>query len=244
MRTLKKIVILFGTLYSLNSNAAVIGYSYEGIVNSMFYSDCNGYSSSGNCNSWDINNLSSSSFYQGNEFSVGNTFSGGFLYDSDTPLTSMSSDGSQAVYLNAITKYNFSISTYDAPSNNLPLASFGDVSVVNDRNDALGPLDSFFTTQGFSSNDWFSSITVDFQDNTAQVYDNFLLPTSLDISDFSYPYFHMAFLRKSDGDQLHLSGRVTALNPVSVPEPSTFLLSLAGILLLAFKRYTGRHVPS
>jgi hypothetical protein len=242
MKTLKKIVILFSTLYSLSSNAAIISYSYEGSVNSMFYSDCNGYSSSGSCNSWDINNLSSSSFYQGNDFSVGDTFSGNFSYDSETPLTSMSSDGSQAVYLNAITQYGFSIGTYVAPSNSLPLASFGNASVVNDRNGSLSTIDSFFTTQGFSSNDWFSSITVDFQDNTAQAFDNFALPTTLDISDFSYPYFHMAFLRKSDGDQLHLKGRVTALNPVSVPEPNTLLLSLVGLFILTFKRYAGQKI--
>jgi len=231
---MKRIIILIGMLFSINANATMISYAYEGSIESMFYSHCNAYNNNGSCNSWDIDNLTSSSFYQEIGFSVGTSFTGQFTYDTDAALSGMSSDGAQAVYLNAITDYSFSMGAYHAPSTDLPKSTFGSASVVNDRN---GKVDSFFTKQTFSSDDWFSSITADFQDHTAQVYDEFSLPENLNLNDFSSPYFHMAFLRKSDGDQLHLKGKISALSPVSLPEPNTLWLLLGAILVLMFKQH-------
>ena len=200
-------------------------YSYSGYLSSMFYADCLTYNSYGSCNSWDFEYPSNSSFFEGVNFFIGDTFSGRFTYDTEAILSGISSDGSQAIYLNAITDYSFSMGEYDIADNNIPKTT-GSVSIVNNR----GNYDSFFTSQSFSSPDWFSSIIVDLQDNTGLVYDNFSIPEILNMDDFSFTNFDMAFLRKADGDQLHLNGRLTELTVTApVPEPSTLLLLIVGI---------------
>jgi len=229
---MKKLLLLLAiAIIPVSGNAALISYDYSGNVSSMLYADCTGYRSSGSCNSWDHSNITDSSAYNDILFSVGDLFSGQFTYDTDSTLSGISSGGAQGVYLSGIAEYAFSINEFSTPSTDLPPASHI-VSVVNNR----GSLDMFATTQTYLSTDWSVQIRTYFLDNTGAVFDSFDMPDYLNLNDYSYALMGLTFLRRSDGDQLRLTGIVTELNPVSVPEPSTFLLMLSSLFVILFSR--------
>jgi hypothetical protein len=211
--------------------AGLIPLDFSGSLNRVSYSDCLTYHSNGSCDSWSHSYPTSSSFFEGNEFAVGNSFSGSFVYDSDATY-SLSIDGFQAVHLGAISEYALQINGYNLPSYTLPLARNGSLSIVNDRNG----YDSFFVSQWFSGTDWFSSTYISLGDNTGQIYDSFDIPEEIDLNDFSYASFHISFLRRSDGDQLHLYGNVEDLQLATVSEPSSLFLFGAGCLGLFLRK--------
>lgn len=222
--------------------AGLIPLDFSGSLNRVSYSDCLTYSSNGSCDSWSHSYPTSSSFFEGNEFSVGNYFSGSFVYDSDATY-SLSSDGFQAVHLDAIGEYTLEINGYNLPSSTLPFAGNGSLSIVNDRNG----YDSFFVSQWFSGTDWFSSTYISLGDSSGQIYNSFDIPEQINLNDFSYASFHISFLRRSDGDQLHLYGNVENLQLATVSDPSSLFLFGAGYLILFLRKnriYTSQQVKN
>ena len=232
---LKLLVSIISIGVAQSAFAGFIPADFSGSLNRVTYSDCLTYKSSGSCDSWSHSSPTSSSFFEGNEFAIGNSFSGSFVYNSDASY-SLSNDGFQAVHLGAVSDYSLQVNGYNLPSSTLPLAGNGSLSIVNDRNG----YDSFFVSQWFSGTDWFSSTYISLGDNTGQIYDNFDIPEEIDLNDFSYASFHISFLRRSDGDQLHLYGNVEDLQLVQVTEPSSlFLLGVGcvGLLLRKKRKY-------
>lgn len=228
---LKTLVAIMSIGVAQSALAGLIPLDFSGSLNRVTYSDCLTYLSNGSCDSWSHSYPTSSSFFEGNEFAVGNSFSGSFVYDSDATY-SLSNDGFQAVHLGAISEYYLEINGYNLPSSTLPLAGNGSLSIVNDRNG----YDSFFVSQWFSGTDWFSSTYISLGDNTGQIYDSFEIPEKIDLNDFSYASFHISFLRRSDGDQLHLYGNVVDLQVAAVSEPSSLFLFWAGCLGLFLRK--------
>lgn len=228
LRILVSIMSIVGAQSAL---AGLIPLDFSGSLNRVTHSDCLTYRSNGSCDSWSHNYPTSSSFFEGNEFAVGDSFSGRFVYDSDATYA-LSSDGFQALYLGAISEYNLEFNGDNLPSSTLPAAGNGSLSIVNDRNG----YDSFFVSQWFSGTDWFSSTYISLGDNTGQIYDNFDIPEQIDLNDFSYASFHISFLRRSDGDQLHLYGNVADLQVAAVSEPSSLFLFGAGFLGLFLRK--------
>lgn len=232
---LKILISIISIGVAQNALAGLIPVDFSGSLNRVTYSDCLTYKSNGSCDSWSHSYPTNSSFFEGNEFAIGNSFSGSFIYNSDASY-SLSSDGFQAVHLGAVSDYNLQVNGYNLPSSTLPLAGNGSLSIVNDRNG----YDSFFVSQWFSGTDWFSSTYISLGDNTGQIYDSFDIPEEIDLNDFSYASFHISFLRRSDGDQLHLYGNVEDLQLVQVSEPSSlFLLGIGcvGLLLRKKRKY-------
>ena len=228
------LAILLLLLLINDANASLITYEYSGEISRATYSECQTYSTSGSCNSWNHEYPTSSNFFDSNILSIGDNFAGIFSYD-HTKSYNLSSDGFQAVYLNAISNYQFEIGNVNFPSSALPVSRSGSLSIVNDRRN----YDSFFVSQSLSGNDWFASTYISFQDNTGKVYDNFDIPVELDLNDFTSQTFHIGFLRRTDGDQLHLYGNISEFKKIEVPEPTSLIIFMSAFFLVFFKSPNG-----
>lgn len=233
-RNLLAILLL---LFINETNASLITYEYSGEISRATYSECQTYSSSGSCNSWNHEYPTSSNFFDSNILSIGDNFAGIFSYDK-TKTYILSSDGFQAVYLNAISNYQFEIGNVNF-SSTLPVSRSGSLSIVNNRRN----YDSFFVSQSLSGNDWFASTYISFQDNTGKVYDNFDIPIELDLNEFTSRTFQIGFLRRTDGDQLHLYGNISELKKIEVPEPASLIIFMFAFFLIFLKSANGLLNP-
>ena len=227
-----KTAILLSLACCLPAHAEDIRVEYTGVVSRLSYADCQTLVN-GSCTAWSFTSIQSSDFFDGNAVSVGNQFSGSFVYDTSAPLTAISSDGFQAVHLNAVSEAIFQAGALSVPAPLLPNSGAGSYSIVNDRNG----YDSFYVNNTYSLNDWFASVNFHLQDSTGSVFSNFDVPASLDFAAFNANAFNVGLLRRSDGDQVQLFGDLrSATFTAAVPEPSSFAYLIAGGLLLFLVR--------
>ncbi|MFN4267025.1 MAG: hypothetical protein ACK4F8_14905 [Aquabacterium sp.] len=218
---------------TLPASAKLIDINFDAQLTSMFYADCQALSNQGNCTSWANTQLSGSNFFNGELVSIGQTLSGHYVYDTESPISGFSNDGTQAVHLNAVPLIGVNVGNIDLPSQQLSQAGIGSYSVVDNR----GNYDSFFIQGFFSQGDWFVSSTLDFQDPTGKVFNGFAVPETLQLGAFTNNNYQLSFLRRSDGDQLHVFGKLTSVQfAQAVPEPETFTLAIFGILFLYRQR--------
>lgn len=223
----------------LTSMGAMVDVQFTGSTSSITYSQCTNLLN-GNCRAWNHTYPSSVQFYGPTQMGVGDAFGGSLRYDSTTPLSGISSDGSQATHLYGVTDFNFNIGSLTLPDLDLEKSGLGHFAIINNR----GTTDSFYLTQWLSGQDWFSTVSISLFDWGGTAYSDFTVPIIFNLDQFDSLYFSVAFLRRSDGDQVHLSGFLTSFDSSvsSVPEPSGLLLLATGLLFLAEKRVRSRAV--
>lgn len=232
---MKKFFLAITAAIALPASARLIDIHFEADLKSMNYADCQTYSSFGSCNSWTNTQLRSSDFLAGEMVEIGQRIYGHYTYNADAPVSGISTDGAQAVHLNAVPDASVTVGQVSLPSAWLSQTSTGSFSVVNNR----GTYDSFFLQALFSQGDWFVISNLHLQDSTGKAFNDFTVPTSLNFSDFNASLYNLTFLRRSDGDQLQISGKITGTQfAAAVPEPNSYLLALVGIgtILRAMKR--------
>lgn len=228
------------TTAAMVAGAAPITVEYSGVVSRLWTADCVAQTN-GSCTAWTNTDVSSSDFVDGRNVAVGSSFTGRFTYESTAPVAAISSDGFQAVHLDSVLGSHFQAGELLLPSLLLPFYE-GSFSVVNNRTFYSPPIDSFFVSSWFSSEDWFASLNLSLIDNTAAVFDTFDVPKTLNFGDFDANVLSLGFVRRSDGDQLQLEGSLTSMRMFSVPEPSSVALLLAAIGCLVSATYRKRPV--
>lgn len=237
---LSPLLILSILAAPITANSAVIDFNFSGVFSSITYSRCTNLAD-GTCDAWDHTYPSSAQLPDTNSVSLGDSFVGSLRYETTTPLSGISEDGSQAVHLDGVTEFSSKIGAFALPTLDLPKAGFGNFSVINDRNGR----DSFYISQWFSGEDWFSTISISLFDWSGTAYSDFTVPTSFLPDQFDTTRFSIGFLRRADGDQVHLSGNLSTYTSssssiASVPEPSVLLLAALGLPLLASRRFRSR----
>lgn len=226
---LKVCFIALLVLAPASSWATAVKASFTGSITRMFYATCTSFQD-GSCSAWDNSDVASSTFYGGHDLAVGRTFSGVLAYEITTPLSGMPGDGRQAVYLDGVTSYELESGSMHLPVTEMPRAGNGSFSVINDRRG----FDSFHVSQWFSGPEFFATSAIDLFDNTGTVYSDFSVPASFDLSNFDTLFYHLSFLRRSDGDQLHVYGDLSNFHAsvIGVPEPNTAYIFFEGGMLV------------
>ena len=228
----------------LSTAAMVVGavpitVEYSGVVSRLWTADCVAQTN-GNCTAWDNTDVSSSDFVDGRNVAIGSSFTGRFTYDSTAPVTAISADGANAMHFDSVSGVYFQTGELSLPSVLLPFYQ-GNFSVVNDRAFYAPPIDSFFVSSWFSEGDWFASLNLSLIDNTASVFNTLDVPQTLDFGAFDANIFSLGFLRRADGDQLQLEGRLTSMQMLSVPEPGSVALLLAALAAFVGSTYRKRQ---
>lgn len=229
-------IILAGAAPSLSAAPHTFGFS--GAIVRMFEHD----SASNN------NTTVSASSMTGANIALGQIVAGFFAYDDEALPSPFDTNGSTDGYLvfsNAVTAFEFSIIgtgySYAARTD------FGNNIVLSD--DSTNPVgyDSFspYSYAPYDP-DYFRSANLNLFDRSGTAVDGYTLPSSLNLSDFHFAQFHHAWLRQSDGDQLHVYADLTSLTAVlrleanSVPEPVTVMLLLPAFAALVGPRFRRR----
>lgn len=214
--------------------ADIIKLEYSGQIERMFFADCNNLVN-GNCNQWDNVDVNTSGFFAGNVINDNDIANGSFLYNTSLDY-SLSSDGLQAIYTDAVSDYALQLGNTVLPNGTLSRSPFGDsLSIVNNRGIGSSLFDSFFAQTSFSQGDWFASSYVSLSNRFGTLFDGFDVPNTLSLDDLTIASFRVGFLYRPTGDQLQISGRITDLSfnlAVSVIEPPTILLWLLMIPFL------------
>lgn len=219
--------------------AAPITVEYTGVVSRLWTADCVAQTN-GNCTGWNSTDVSSSDFFDGRSVAVGGSFAGRFTYESTAPVSAISADGANAMHFDSVSGVQFQTGELSLPSVLLPFYR-GSFSVVNDQVFYSPPIDSFFVSSWFNSGGWFADLSLSLIDNTAAVFDTFDVPQTLDFGDFDANVLTLGFVRRADGDQLQLEGRLNSMRMFSVPEPSSVVLLLAALAGLVGATYRKRQ---
>ena len=119
---------------TVSADATPVTIRVETVISRIWYADCVSYSESGSCNQWSFTDLESSDFANGQLMQVGDPLNGSFQYDTDAPLTAISEDGYQGIYLYSVDDYDVASDGWGLPSDWLPRTGFdGNLSVVDGR---------------------------------------------------------------------------------------------------------------
>lgn len=233
MMALTKIasVLLASLLAVGTAQATVITYNFTATVQSMFEHD----------GATGVNTTVNSSVMPGVLFANGDTMHGRFTYDTDTALSPyyqapVPSQGTYQLYADS-QRQNSADVTFDRTGFTLPSSPISSIQVADDASTFSG-WDIFYAGAGaiFPSGS-YQGLTIDLFDSSGKVFANSALPDLLPLAGFSYANVDFAWLRISDGGQMHASGAITSLSlaePTSVPEPDAFLMLLTGLAITSF----------
>ena len=234
---IKTIISLSLSLASLGCGAADFKMQVLGSVSKLTYADCQTYAQAGYCTSWSFTNISSSDFVNGANIDVGERYTFDFTFTQQAPLSAISPDGFQAIYLNAISGQNFSAGSIVLPGTGLPTANIGAISVVNGRS---GTDYLLYQTVFGGMSDFSASLNLGFQDRTGNAVGSFNIPVSVSLGSFTETGISIGFIRSADKDQMTLEGNITSVFISPIPEPSVNAMLLFGIAVFSFMRANRR----
>ena len=183
----------------------------------------------------------------GSEFSNGQMVTGSFTYESTTAPTG-ASNSDFAVY-NALSNFEFSINSasgYQASSSAAPevqVDDFADPFAFNSDRFAV----TSRVSQGLAGNTpdvagfTLSSAGIALFDPSDAVFsDALILPTSLDLADFSTSFFLLLFADSAQ-NFVPVTASLTKLEKVDVPEPAAGALAMLGLIAMAGLRRRQRR---
>nr|WP_136251204.1 hypothetical protein [Ningiella ruwaisensis] len=241
MLNIAALALILLLLITHDARAELLRMSYAGAINNMFIGDCTTPEQS-DCN-FDIINVNSSDFFEGNLISIDDTFSGSFIIDSNSDFVLAGDDLRQAIFRNLLSDFSLQLAGLNIPRNELPPVSnsFGNsVSIVDDRMSVGRTIDLFQSSQQFSSDKWFAGTNVTLIDNSASVYDSFSIPNTVEFTDYDAGLFGFFFLERASRDQLQIRGDITTLSYERIMQVNSpamiYLILFITTILICLKR--------
>jgi hypothetical protein len=234
-----KSVLAVLSLTALNAlcsaaHASTILYRFTMTVDSMFEHD----------GATNINTTVQSSTLPGTTFAIGYQAFGTLSFNTETPLSGYQppsqSSGSYQLYSGGVlADLHFVDNGWQFVSNRDPFLSL--IQVANNASSYSG-WDVFSVDAGSAFSPTQSELmTLLLFDSTGTALSTSELSapqlSALSLPAFSFANLDYGWLRKSDGSQMHASGRLTSLEVVTaVPAPATGMLLIAGAMAMVFLR--------
>jgi hypothetical protein len=215
------------------ANASTVTYRFTMTVERMFEYD----------GATSLITTVTNSTMPGVRFANGDQVEGSFTYSTDMPLTAYQSDvpstGSYLIYGGGVTSnLRFTSTGWTYESNPDPWIST--ILVANDASTFSGSDIFGLTTAAVYSPIQFEMMTLNLFDRTGGVFDTGSIPVALPLSSFNYSDLDYAWLRQSDGSQMHASGHLTSLSvetgSSNIPVPPTIALLIVGLSALFLSR--------
>lgn len=196
---------------SLPASAASITYDFAGTLSSPIPAD-----------------LASS-------YSVGQSFSGSYTFDSTTAALG-GSTSSTAVY-DALTAFSFTLGGTNGSSSSSAEIQVGNIPPVggeiSDRYAVVSRTSDGLVTTGLPTGFTAVFVSIRLDQNAGTLFSTALtLPTDITLADFDTSSFFLDLIPPTGGPDETLTGVLTAFGPAPVPEPAS--LALFGTALLGF----------
>ncbi|BBM83433.1 PEP-CTERM sorting domain-containing protein [Candidatus Uabimicrobium amorphum] len=180
----------------------------------------------------------------GGEFVVGETITGTITVDTSQTNGFPASGGADFFFTDAVQSYNFSSGTSghfvsgDRASGSTPLQ----MNTFNNRNLSPGPIDvdgvRYTVASGVAGNTSdldTSRLDVFLTSSNSNLYTTHAIPTVLDVNDFDHVN-NVDWFYIDGGVERIMKFTLTNITTSSVPEPSTYLLFVMGIIGIGFVR--------
>lgn len=234
----KMIGLLAAATLASSAQAAVLSYDFTAIVDSVTESD-----SSQNYLSTSVN----SSTLAGLPVSIGQVVHGHFSYDTETPINDgyqppAPTQGSYILYSGPFAQNSFSAAFANGPAINSVPGTSNLLQVVNNASD-FGGADGFSISTNVFKQQALETGSVFLDDLSGTAFNHGGVPAALNFADFGYSTFSYGYVNLSQGPLiLSVNARLDTLTPAAaVPEPSTYAMLAAGLLLLAWRRKMQRR---
>lgn len=222
--------VLIASFAALPASAEIVTFRYTASVQKV----------------WEYNpalgtNVVASSSMSGTSFQAGDAFNGAFSYDSDMLLSPYyqppaPDTGTYQVYSGYIVSDLTNVRTGFTYQSD-PDPSSTSMQIANNASTFYGQDLIYFSTSAPWSPTRFDMATFSFNSRDGTALDSGAIPTMLDLSQFSATVSY-AYLRQSDGNQMHADAVITSLSKVvladqMLPEPGSMALLVAGFLGIA-----------
>lgn len=164
---------------------------------------------------------------------IGDTFSGRLVYDTAAPIAQFTTpSATQAIYQAPAFGFPPSHVTFDKSGLRVESPGGPSLAVSNYLSDDVFP-DSFAASYNSVHGTAYSNVSVSLYDDTATVFDNTAIPTSLLLGAYTNPAMYLYWTDPSLGQRVLTNSVLTSLTLVSsVPEPSGYAMLLAGMALV------------
>lgn len=226
----KLLYLVMATTCANYASASIVSFSFSARIDQLSeYTTSTGQS----------NDVSGSEF-MGAAISTGFLIDGLLTYDTNAAISPIPNlfppvTGTYNIYISPLATSRLRLTI---PSGGLSFENYdtGLIVQVADHASSLGNADIFSVgnlTYASPGKTAFTNLSL--FDYTGRAFDNALIPTTVNFSDFGTRLLSIGFMDEATRNQLNVQSTVLSFAPISVavPEPGTYALALIGLFVMS-----------